>query len=147
MNSPWQTPEVTRVPAFQPILYKPVRLLVKPMITPIFLKLDLGHMTQQDSQLCAHTLVMAPNLYYNLHGARNLRIPLQFTAVGALVAGAAIGAAIAGAMVVDIRVQITTLKTLSEQQTRALASVSKGLYSASALIQKLHLEQEILRKE
>ncbi|KAG3255921.1 hypothetical protein H1C71_038969, partial [Ictidomys tridecemlineatus] len=89
----------TEAPAYLPLLKQPLRFLVHPAIQPVRLRLSLGQ-AFRDTEVCGSEKwqYVLPDLFYSI--ARNAagRRPLQLAAVGAFIAGAALGALIAGAM-------------------------------------------------
>ncbi|XP_077906050.1 uncharacterized protein LOC144377785 [Ictidomys tridecemlineatus] len=138
----------TEAPAYLPLLRQPLRFLVHPAIQPVRLRLSLGQ-AFRDTEVCGSEKwqYVLPDLFYSI--ARNAagRRPLQLAAVGAFIAGAALGALIAGAMTEELRVEISALKSLQGKQASVIAGISKNLHSASILIDRINIEQAMLKKQ
>ncbi|XP_058438377.1 uncharacterized protein LOC131424505 [Marmota monax] len=132
-------------PGFLPLLHQPVRFLIQPQVQPIVLRLSVSDLLKGETVCPSFESTVLPDLFYSVQRNAAGRRPLQFAAIGAFLAGAALGAAIAGAMTEELRVEISALRGLQNKQNFVISQLSKNLHSASLLMERLSAEQELLK--
>lgn len=132
-------------PGFLPLLHQPVRFLIQPQVQPIVLRLSVSDLLKGETVCPSFESTVLPDLFYSVQRNAAGRRPLQFAAIGAFLAGATLGAAIAGAMTEELRVEISALRGLQNKQNFVISQLSKNLHSASLLMERLSAEQELLK--
>lgn len=139
LNPPFGAPASYKAPAYAPLTHMPVRILVKPRVTPISIRLNIRTMRQSDT--CGkEDGYIFPDLYFKTTGGKNLRRPLQLAAVGSFMLGTALGTLIAGTMTEELRVRINSLEGLQILQHKALSALSSNLDAINIILDKTHAE-------
>lgn len=148
VNPPVVPAMTISAPGILPVVSRPHRILIKPSITPMHIRLSLTSFASTDlsSLQCDKRYFALPTLYHAARGGNSGRRLLQVAEIGAFLVGTALGALIAGAMTEELQVQITSLRHLQNEQFRAVQAISNNLHAVAVTLDKMHAEQQSFKE-
>lgn len=141
LNPPGGQPAARKAPMVVPDLKVPAKIILKPRIRKVQLKIDLTSL-EPPQQYCQGNI----DITYDAPIAVG-RKPLQLLAAAILAGGligGILGGGVAAAELVPIKAEITHIQMLNKKTSEAIAAVSNSLDAINILQQQMRAEMKLI---